>query len=122
MLRHSEVVFVAIETPHEPRFEGVTRLPEDRADFDYQYLISAMRSISEATREQKIIAIISTVLPGTISRGEFSPYLSPSKNLLQSVFYCDGHYDQRLSQSGIRASEFAIQTRQIPWRLITPPW
>jgi UDPglucose 6-dehydrogenase len=76
VLRHSELMFVAVQTPHDARYEGITRLPEERVDFDYRYLISAMRSISEAVREPKIIVIISTVLPGTIRR-EILPHLSP---------------------------------------------
>ena len=34
----SDIIFVAIQTPHEERYEGVTRLPDDRVDFDYSYL------------------------------------------------------------------------------------
>jgi UDP-glucose 6-dehydrogenase len=71
------VVFVAVQTPHEPRFEGVTPLPEDRADFDYTHLKKAVQQVAHtavAIRKDVTIAIISTVLPGTIER-EIEPLL-----------------------------------------------
>jgi UDPglucose 6-dehydrogenase len=62
-----DIVFVAVQTPHQPEFEGTTRLPERRADFDYSYLASAISSVLDKT-EAKTIVVISTVLPGTIER------------------------------------------------------
>ena len=38
VVAHSEIIFVAVQTPHEARYEGVTRLPEERVDFDYTSL------------------------------------------------------------------------------------
>jgi UDPglucose 6-dehydrogenase len=34
VIDHSEIVFVAVQTPHDPRYEGITRMPSERADFD----------------------------------------------------------------------------------------
>jgi UDP-N-acetyl-D-mannosaminuronate dehydrogenase len=45
VVAHSEIVFVAIQTPHESLYEGVTRLPDTRVDFDYTYLKSAMHEL-----------------------------------------------------------------------------
>lgn len=59
----AEVVFVAVPTPHEERFEGVTRLPEERADFDYSSLRSVLAQIDVAP--STVVAVVSTVLPGT---------------------------------------------------------
>jgi UDPglucose 6-dehydrogenase len=72
---HGEILFVAVQTPHDPRFEGITRLPEERVDFDYAYLVEAIKSISEAARTSKNVIIISTVLPGTI-RNQVLPHAS----------------------------------------------
>jgi UDP-glucose 6-dehydrogenase len=72
------VIFVAVQTPHEPRFEGVTPLPENRADFDYTFLIDAVTrvvKVADALEKDVTIAVISTVLPGTIER-EIEPILS----------------------------------------------
>jgi UDPglucose 6-dehydrogenase len=58
-----DLIFVAVQTPHQPEYEGITRLPEDRADFDYSHLSEALVSVDEAKCP---IIIISTVLPGTL--------------------------------------------------------
>src|SRR5215475_10927409 len=29
------IIFVAVQTPHLPKYEGVTRIPSERADFNY---------------------------------------------------------------------------------------
>jgi UDPglucose 6-dehydrogenase len=64
LIEWADIIFVAVQTPHEPAFEGVTRLPEDRADFDYSFLSQAIDSVGRA----KQIVVISTVLPGTMER------------------------------------------------------
>jgi UDPglucose 6-dehydrogenase len=71
VVNNTNVIFVAVQTPHEPRFEGVTPLPEDRADFDYSFLIQACKQISrvaDALEKNITLAVISTVLPGTMDR------------------------------------------------------
>lgn len=71
VIAHGEIIFVPVQTPHEPRYEGVTRLPAERVDFDYSWLVSAMESVSESIVRQgvdPVVAIVSTVLPGTIER------------------------------------------------------
>lgn len=79
---HAELLFVAIQTPHDPRFEGVTRLPKDRVDFDYHYLVDAIKSISAAAKAPKKVVIISTVLPGTIRN-----HILPHASALLSICY-----------------------------------
>lgn len=67
----SEVVFVAVQTPHAPEYEGVTPIPETRRDFGYSYLERAARDIAQVCTHHKLhptIAVISTVLPGTMAR------------------------------------------------------
>jgi UDPglucose 6-dehydrogenase len=63
--RWADLIFVAVQTPHQPQFEGTTRLPDDRADFDYRYLERAMLSVYDAKAP---VVIISTALPGTLER------------------------------------------------------
>lgn len=78
------VVMVAVQTPHDSRFEGVTRLPEDRADFDYTFLkraVSQVVSIADALGKDITLAVISTVLPGTMER-EIVPLLSERVRLV----------------------------------------
>ena len=89
VLRLSEIVFVPVQTPHDPLYEGVTRLPETTADFNYAYLKDACRSISaelDKLDQDRIVVIISTVLPGTIER-EIKPILSKHVKLCYNPFF-----------------------------------
>lgn len=80
----ADLIFVAVQTPHQPRFEGVTRLTDERADFDYTYLRDAVSSVSDA---QCPIVVISTVLPGTMER-EIVPAAFPTGHrLLYNPFF-----------------------------------
>jgi UDPglucose 6-dehydrogenase len=79
VVRHAEIIFVAVQTPHAPLFEGVTRLPKERQDFDYTWLRSAITDLSAAIEqngEDRIVVVISTVLPGTMRR-EILPRIGP---------------------------------------------
>jgi len=91
VLTESDICFVSIQTPHDPRYEGITPLPKERVDFDYSYLIAGMKDIiqeivhyneyingmildgmsDETERKQFVVSIISTVLPGTMYREIF---------------------------------------------------
>lgn len=85
----SDIIFVPIQTPHNPKYEGVTRLPEERVDFDYSWLKSGLKVLSEEIEKQgndKIVIIISTVLPNTISR-EIKPLLSKHVKLCYNPFF-----------------------------------
>lgn len=67
----SDVVFVAVQTPHEPRFDGTHPIDCERADFEVAYVANAVRAVCEAarTRQKRItLAVVSTVLPGTWDR------------------------------------------------------
>ena len=79
LVNNSEIIFVPIQTPHDPLYEGITRIPDQRIDFDYSFLKSGIKNLSksiEKNRKEKVVIIISTVLPGTI-RKEIKPLLGP---------------------------------------------
>lgn len=65
-----DLVFVAVQTPHAAQFEGITRLPRERRDFDYSYLAGAVSLLAECSEgaNHPIVSIVSTVLPGTLER------------------------------------------------------
>jgi UDPglucose 6-dehydrogenase len=89
VVRESEILFLAVQTPHEPALEGATRLPEHRSDFDYSFLRAAARSVGEAADSQgasPTLAVISTVLPGTIER-EVAPLLPEAVELAYNPFF-----------------------------------
>jgi UDPglucose 6-dehydrogenase len=89
VVKEAELLFVTIQTPHLPKYEGITRLPEERVDFDYQYLIAGMKKLSaivESLGQDRITVIVSTVLPGTIRR-EIKPVLCDHIKLCYNPFF-----------------------------------
>lgn len=89
VVKRSDIIFVPIQTPHDPRYEGTTRLPEERVDFNYDWLKSGLETLSKAideNGEDKIVVIISTVLPGTVRR-EIKPILSKHVKLCYNPFF-----------------------------------
>ncbi|HLH72104.1 MAG TPA: nucleotide sugar dehydrogenase [Chloroflexota bacterium] len=89
VVHHAEIIFVAVQTPHQPRYEGVTPLPPERRDFDYQHLVEAVRSVAqaiEAVDEDKVVIVISTVLPGT-TRREILPRINHRVKLCYNPFF-----------------------------------
>ena len=89
VVENSDIIFVPIQTPHSEKYEGVTRLPEERIDFDYTYLKSGMKNLADEILKQgkdKIVVIISTVLPGTI-RKEIKPLLNKHVKLCYNPFF-----------------------------------
>ena len=89
LVKNSEIIFVPIQTPHDPMYEGVTRIPDKRIDFDYSYLKAGIKDLSnsiEKNGEDKVVIIISTVLPGTI-RNEIKPLLGNHTKLCYNPFF-----------------------------------
>ena len=89
VIQNSDIIFVPVQTPHDPLYEGTTRIPESRVDFNYEALQSAMKSISESVEkngEEKIVVIISTVLPGTIE-SLIKPSISDKIKLCYNPFF-----------------------------------
>ena len=87
----SEIIFVPIQTPHGEQFEGITRIPDEREDFDYTYLKKGIKDLSEEIyyqQSKKVVIIISTVLPGTIRR-EIKPLIedNPYFKLCYNPFF-----------------------------------
>ncbi len=79
LVHHSEILFVVVQTPHAPQYEGITPLPKERVDFDYSHLIKAVVDLSheiERARREVVVVVVSTVLPGTTRRKLF-PLINP---------------------------------------------
>ncbi|MDX2838009.1 hypothetical protein PV377_03145 [Streptomyces ipomoeae] len=65
------VVFVAVQTPHSHAYGGERPMPDEPQDFEYQYLVQAVRDLCQAAAAQEkpiTIVIVSTCLPGTMNR------------------------------------------------------
>ena len=89
VVKHSDIIFVPIQTPHGDEFEGITRIPERRIDFDYTFLKQGIKDLSREIEKQgqdKVVIIISTVLPGTI-RKEIKPLLGQHTKLCYNPFF-----------------------------------
>jgi UDPglucose 6-dehydrogenase len=89
VVSNSDIIFVPIQTPHSEKFEGTTRLPDERVDFDYTYLKAGIKTLSDEIKKQgqdKIVIIISTVLPGTVRR-EIKPLLNEHVKLCYNPFF-----------------------------------
>jgi UDPglucose 6-dehydrogenase len=89
VISNSDIIFVPVQTPHDPLYEGITRIPESRVDFNYDALKGAIKSISDIIDEigeEKIVVIISTVLPGTIEE-QIKPLMSKKIKLCYNPFF-----------------------------------
>lgn len=75
---HGDLCFIAVQTPHGEKYEGVTRMPTARSDFDYAALKASIYNVAVSAKAQKrhtTIVVISTALPGTCER-EVLPLLN----------------------------------------------
>jgi len=89
VVKHSDIIFVPIQTPHGEKFEGTTRIPDEKEDFDYSYLIDGLTELDYELHKQKkemTVIVISTVLPGTIRR-DIKPLLSEYTKLCYNPFF-----------------------------------
>jgi UDPglucose 6-dehydrogenase len=89
VVEHSDIIFVPIQTPHGAKFEGSTRIPDEREDFDYSYLIDGLTELDNELFQQKkemTVVVISTVLPGTV-RKYIKPLLSEYTKLCYNPFF-----------------------------------
>lgn len=65
------VVYVAVQTPHSPAYGGEVSTPPWPREFEYSFLVNAVRTVVEAVERQRrdvTVVIVSTVLPGTFDR------------------------------------------------------
>lgn len=84
-----DIIFVAVPTPHDPAFEGLTPVPDSRKDFDYEYLRRAAKDLAAGLEKypesNPLIVVISTVLPGTMKK-EVLPILRASRENVRFAY------------------------------------
>lgn len=69
-LAQTDVIFVSVPTPHVEGYGGHQPAPSTARDFEYSYLVNAVRSfcsVADSSRLYRLV-IVSTVLPGTCDR------------------------------------------------------
>jgi len=74
-----DIVFVAVQTPHDPEYDGsapTSHLPNK--DFDYTLVKEVLGEVNQVATADQLIVLISTVLPGTVRR-EFIPLLTNTR-------------------------------------------
>jgi len=89
MIAMCDIIFVPIQTPHMEAYEGKTRVPFRREEFDYTALKAGLSQIAdEAARQERnvVVSVISTVLPGAIDR-EIRPLLNSFVKLCYNPFF-----------------------------------
>ena len=92
VVRHTDnVVYVAVQTPHSPKFGGEFQIDEDTlpTDFEYAYLKNAVREVAHQAKmltKHITIVIVSTVLPGTCEK-HIRPLLNPYTSLVYHPFF-----------------------------------
>lgn len=70
-----DIVFIAVETPHDPLYDGkapTSHLPNK--DFDYSVVKQVLHEVNMVATKEQLIVLISTVLPGT-TRRELEPLI-----------------------------------------------
>ena len=77
-VQQSELVFIAVQTPHRPEYDGTRPGTTAGPDFDYTHLEAAISQVAKAmhttNRGYKAVVVISTVLPGT-TRTRLAPIM-----------------------------------------------
>jgi UDPglucose 6-dehydrogenase len=86
VVEHSDVIFVAVQTPHHKMYEGITRVPDERVDFDYTYLEECISKLSKLVKKDTVITVISTVLPGTMTE-RIKPLLNDHMKLCYNPYF-----------------------------------
>lgn len=78
-VRSRDIIFIAVPTPHASHYEGSSPSSEfEPQDFNYSVLKEVLGCINPFLHDHQVVAIISTVLPGTIRR-ECAPQLDKAK-------------------------------------------
>lgn len=68
-VRNKDIIFVAVQTPHDPVYDGsqpITHL--ENKDFDYSIVNQVLADIDQYVTSDQMVVLISTVLPGTTRR------------------------------------------------------
>lgn len=78
-LLDANIVFVAVPTPHEPRYDGsMPSATFEPKDFDYTTAKSVIKQCDELMTKDQLLVLISTVLPGTVRR-EIVPLINNTR-------------------------------------------
>jgi len=88
-----DIIFVAVQTPHNAWLDGSSPFEQKRLqDFNYSYLEEAVRQIGRVRplegEARKTLAIISTVLPGTMRKVVYPALMDGRETDRPPYFLC----------------------------------
>lgn len=84
------VIFLAVQTPHRPELEGATVLESPPENFDYSYLVQAVKDVVPYLHPEQVLVIISTCLPGTVRKHIFPLTQGKCKVIYSPLFIAMG--------------------------------
>lgn len=88
--KDKDIVFVAVQTPHDPAYDGKEPTSHlSPKDFDYSYITQAVKSVDNFVSKDTLIAVISTVLPGTI-REQIKPLVKNGRFIYNPYLIAQG--------------------------------
>ena len=79
VIEQSDIILIATPTPHEEGYDG--RYPTSHLapkNFNYDSVKEVLKECNKHIRQEQVLALISTVLPGTIRR-ELAPLVTNTK-------------------------------------------
>ena len=79
VVEQSDIILIATPTPHEEGYDGrapTSHLPPK--DFNYDSVKEVLTECNKYVRQEQVLALVSTVLPGTIRR-ELAPLVTNTK-------------------------------------------
>lgn len=89
-VKGKDIVFIAVPTAHDPEYDGRTpssHLPPK--DFDYSIAMDVTKKVDELVDKNTLIAMISTMLPGTVRR-EIAPLIKNGRFIYNPYLIAQG--------------------------------
>lgn len=69
VVRGKEIIFIAVPTPHDPRYDGRYPCTDlEPKNFNYEIVKEVVREVDKYATKEQLVVLISTVLPGTVRR------------------------------------------------------
>jgi UDPglucose 6-dehydrogenase len=106
VVAESDLVFVAVQTPHALHYGGREPAPSKRRDFEYAYLTQTCRDVATAALAQcrhVTLVVVSTVLPGTTNR-----LIRPLLNEWVTLIYSPAFIAMGTTVADYRDPEFVV--------------
>ena len=99
LVKGKDVIFIAVETPHEEEYDGSYPTSHlEPKDFDYSIVGGALTEVNKFVSSQQMVVLISTVLPGTIRE----------------------QLDKLLTNSSLIYNPYLIAMGTVKWDMVNP--